>query len=85
VRVIEFVLLPGAGAVFRPVHSFGDQMTEVHLAAGRTIRFLERRLIWVSGRLRSLPGDPNGRQPLYLLENASVEPAARTDIGRYFR
>jgi hypothetical protein len=51
-------------------------MTEVHLAASRTIRFLERRMIWVSGRLRSLPGDPNGRQPLYLPENASVEPAA---------
>ncbi len=84
-EVDRFILLPDAGTAFHPAHRFGDQMIDVHLAVGITVRFSARRLVWVLGRLRSLAGNPAGDQPLYVLENARAEPAGRTDIAKYFR
>jgi hypothetical protein len=83
--VENFVLLPDAGTPLHPAHRHGDQMIAVRLESGNTIRFSERRLLWVWGTLRVLPGDSEGREPLYVLENARAETAIRADMAKYFR
>jgi hypothetical protein len=80
-----FVLLPDAGSPVHPAHRFGDQMIEVRLRAGDTVRFSEGNLVWVSGSWRTLSGDPSGPTPLYGLGNAQVKPADKSDISKYFR
>jgi hypothetical protein len=84
-RVSGFILLPDAGNAWHPPHRFGDEMIDVQLEAGSTVRFAERSLVWAWGTLRMLAGDPNGHKPLYRLDHARTEPAAKADIGRYFR
>ena len=84
-HVQDFVLLPDAGSAVHPAHRFGDQMIEVRLEAGKTVRFSERSLVWVWGTLQMLPGDPLGHAPLNVLEHARAEPASRADINRYFK
>jgi hypothetical protein len=84
-RVRGFILLPDVGNAWHPAHRFGDEMIDVRLEAGNTIRFTERSLVWVWGTLRMLPGDPLGHEPLYVLEHARTEPANKADIQRYFK
>ena len=74
-RVSSFILLPDAGNAFRPAHRFGDQMISVRLEAGKTVRFRERGLVWAWGILRTLPGNPSGQKPLYILDDARTHPA----------
>jgi hypothetical protein len=81
----SFVLLPDPGSGAHPAHRFGDQMIEVHLAAGETVRFAEGRLVWVWGTWRVMRGAPGGQIPLYRLDDARMESADRTDIPKYFR
>ena len=83
--VRSFVLLPDAGTFVHPAHRFGDQMIEVQLTAGDTIRFSERSLVWAWGTLRMLPGDPLGPKPLNILENARAQPTNTADIRAYFK
>jgi hypothetical protein len=84
-RVQEFTLLPEAGNPIHPVHRFGDQMITVHLRDGSRARFSPRTLVWVSGSLHPLPGDPIGDKPLYTIEQARAELAGRGAIRKYFR
>ena len=84
-RVQSFILLPDAGSAVHPAHRFGDQMIDVRLEAGNTVRFSEQSLVWVWGTLRMLPGDPLGHEPLYVLEHARTEPANKADIQKYFK
>ena len=84
-RVQGFVLLPGVGNPLHAAHRFGDQMIEVHLRASEEVRFSERSLVWVWGTLRTLPGDPSGHEPLYVLENARTEPEKAAEIQKYFK
>jgi hypothetical protein len=84
-RVQSFILLPDAGSAVHPAHRFGDQMIDVRLEAGNTVRFSEQSLVWVWGTLRMLPGDPLGDEPLYVLEHARTEPANKADIQKYFK
>jgi hypothetical protein len=84
-RVQGFVLLPDAGSPIHPAHRFGDQMIDVRLRVGNEVRFFGRRLVWVWGTLRMLPGDPSGHEPLYILEEARAEPANKADIPKYFK
>jgi hypothetical protein len=81
----SFVLLPDRGSVTHPAHRFGDQMIEICLAPGETVRFSEGRLVWVWGTWKILAGDPGGPVPLYRLDGARIEPANRADIPKYFR
>jgi len=83
--VENFVLLPDAGTLLHPAHRHGDQMIAVRLKSGYTIRFAEGRLLWVWGTLRVLPGDTEGRDPLYVLEDARAELAMKADMAKYFR
>ena len=83
-RYAGFVLLPDAGNALHPAHRFGDRMIGLHLPASAP-RFQPRDLVWAYGEMRLLPGDPEGHEPLYLLEGARIEPAAQADIARYFR
>lgn len=84
-RVDSFILLPDVGNALHSSHRFGDQMIIVRLAAGNTAPFGENSLVWAWGTLRTLPGDPAGHEPLYVLENARSEPAGKGDIAAYFR
>jgi hypothetical protein len=84
-RVQGFVLLPDAGNPLHAAHRFGDQMIEVRLRAGEVVRFSERSLVWVWGTLRTLPGDPSGHEPLYVLETARTQPADKADLQTYFK
>ena len=84
-RVSAFALLPGAGNLVHPAHRFGDQMIAVHLRQGDSFQFHAGELVWVHGTLRILSGDPVGQIPLYVLEQASAEPAGKTAIARLFR
>jgi hypothetical protein len=83
--VTQFVLLPDAGNAFLAPKCFGDQMIDVRLQPGNTVRFSARSLVWVSGVLQTLAGNPIGPQPLYRLEDARIEPANRADIPKYFQ
>jgi hypothetical protein len=83
--VSNFVLLPDAGNVFHPAHRFGDEMIEVELPLGQTVRFSRRSLVWVWGTLRALPGNRSGPEPLYVLESARTTPAAQAELTEYFR
>ncbi len=83
VWVGDFVLMPETGNILHPAHRFGDQMIQVYLDA--RIQFAPWKLVWVWGTLRSLSGDQAGSQPLYALERARAEPAAREDVRRYFK
>jgi hypothetical protein len=78
-------LLPDAGNAVHPAHRFGDQMIDVRLQAGGTVRFSEGSLVWVWGTWRPLSGNPNRDKPLYEVEDARMEPAAKADIPKYFR
>ena len=83
--ITRFVLLPDAGSAIHPGHRFGDQMIEVRMGAGETVRFTEGRLVWVWGTWRTLAGDTDGPVPLYQLVDARVESANQADIPKYFR
>ena len=84
-RMQEFTLSPEAGNPIHPAHPFGDQMITVHLRDGSRARFSPRTLVWVSGSLHPLPGDPIGDKPLYTIEQARAELAGRGAIRKYFR
>jgi hypothetical protein len=84
-RVTDFVLLPEAGNALHAAHRFGNQMVAVHLENGNRIRFSPRSLVSARGTFRTSPEDPAGSQPLYHLDHAQAQPAARNDIRRYFR
>ena len=84
-QVGDFCLLPDAGNAVHPAHRFGDQMIDVSLRRGDTVRFAEGSLVWVWGTWRALPGNPKGPNPLYQLENARIEPATRADVSQYYR
>ena len=84
-RVSGFILLPDAGNAFHPAHRFGDQMISVRLEAGKTVRFRERGLVWAWGILRTLPGDPSGQKPLYILDDARTQPAGKAEIPKFFK
>ena len=84
-RAGSFFLLPDAGSALQPAHRFGDAMIDVRLDTGYEVRFQERSLVWVWGTLRTLPGDPSGDRPLYVLDRARAEPADKTEIAKYFR
>jgi len=83
--VARFVLLPEAGNAAHPPHRFGDQMIDVRLKEGDTVRFARGSLVWAWGAWRPLPGDPKRDKPLYELQDAHVESAGATDIAKYFR
>jgi hypothetical protein len=80
-----FILLPDVGNPGHPDHRFGDQMIEVRLETGEAVRFAERSLVWAWGTLRTLKGNPNGHEPLYVLDHARTEPASKADIQKYFK
>jgi hypothetical protein len=84
-QVNTFVLLPDAGNLVHPAHRFGDQMITVRLRQAETFHFRVAELVWVHGTFRVLPGDPIGPSPLYVLEQARVDPASKTTIARFFR
>jgi hypothetical protein len=83
--VARFTLQPDAGNLLHAAHRFGDQMIDVQLQAGDTVRFSEGSLVWVWGTLRAWPGDPAGHLALYELENARTGAADRAEIAKYFR
>ena len=60
-------------------------MIAVHLAAGDEIEFVPSSLVWVKGILRASYGNPAGTKPLYDLEEATVLPADKKAIKRYFQ
>ncbi len=84
-RVQAFILVPNVAHSAHPDHWFGDQMIAVRLDTGNAVRFAEQSLVWVWGTLRMLPGNPNGHEPLYVLEHARAELANKADIQKYFK
>jgi hypothetical protein len=80
-----FVLLPDAGSPVHAARRFGDQMIEVNLQPGDSVRFSEGSIVWVWGTWEVFPGDPAGPRPLYGLRNARVQPANKADISKFFR
>jgi hypothetical protein len=60
-------------------------MIKVQLETGNAGRLAQRSLVWVWGTLRMLPGNPNGHEPLYVLEHARTELANKADIQKYFK
>lgn len=83
--VQEFTLLPEAGNPLHPAHRFGDQMISVRLQGAVRLRFSPRALVWVSGKLQALSGDPVGEKPLYTLDQALAQLADRGEVRKYFR
>ena len=83
--VQDFILMSEAGNWMHPAHRYGDQMIAVHLQKNARVRFSPRAVVWVWGTLQSLPGDPGGAKPVYVLEQARAHTADKAEIRRYFR
>jgi len=83
--VSRFLLLPEAGNLLHAAHRFGDQMIEAHLADGSGTAFVRRRLLRLTGTLRSRRGGPASERPLYVMEQAQAEAIDRADVRRYLR
>ena len=81
----SFVLLPEAGNLLHPAHTFGDQMVKVSLAAGSEMQFSPKALVLACGTLRILSGDPVGTEPLYVLEESQARIIDKTEIAKYFK
>ncbi|HVW07922.1 MAG TPA: hypothetical protein VHC90_05040 [Bryobacteraceae bacterium] len=78
-----FILVPEAGHILHPAHRHSDQMVEVWPV--RPVALDYRRLIWVTGTLRRRTGVVNREIALYTMTGAELEPAAETEIARWFR
>ena len=83
--VRDFIMLPEAGNILHPAHRIPDQMVVVRLREGEQIQFAPRSLVWVWGTYRASPGDPAGVQPRYLLDQARVKRAEKSEISWYLR
>src|SRR5436190_13268583 len=83
--VSSFDLVPEAGNLLHPAHTFGDQMIEVQLSPGHEMPFASRRLVRVSGILRQRPGDPAADRALYILEESEVRLLERAEIRTYYK
>ena len=83
-RVRDFVLLPDCGNLLHPAHRLGDQMIAVHFRNADAVMFSPKVLVWVSGTLQLVPGDPAGARPLYSLEEAWSQVADAADVHKYF-
>ncbi len=83
--VQDFILMPEAGNWMHPAHKYGDQMIAVHSQQNAPIQFSPRALMWVWGTIQSLPGDPGGTRPVYVLEQAHARATARSEIQRHFK
>lgn len=83
--VQDFILMPEAGNWVHPARRYGDQMIAVHLHKDARVQFSPRALVWVRGTIQSLPGEPGGIKPVYVLEPARAYAADKAEIGRYFR
>jgi len=81
----DFVLLPEAGNLLHPAHRIPNEMVAVRLREREQIQFSPRRLVWVWGEFRASPGDSEGIQPLYHLDQARAMLADKSDIHKYFR
>jgi hypothetical protein len=77
-----FVLLPEAGHILHPAHRIPDQMVEIRLTHAAPFRF--RSLVWVSGTLIRTADGPKSDKAMYAMTDASVEPAAQSDVTRWF-
>jgi hypothetical protein len=83
--VEDFVLLPDVGIVIHPVPRFGDQMIAVKLDRNSRVPFFARSLMWVTGTLHAISGNPIGTEPLYRLDGAHAELAKTEEITRQKR
>jgi hypothetical protein len=78
-----FVLLPEAGHILHPAHRIPDQMVEIRLAHPAPFKF--RSLVWVSGALVRTSNRPKSEKALYAMTDAEFQPAAESDITRWFK
>jgi hypothetical protein len=81
-QVEMFILLPDAGQFLHPAHRVPKQMVEIWLS--NSVPFTFRRLVWTSGILARTPGRRDSDKALYVMKDASVEPATESDITRWF-
>jgi hypothetical protein len=80
--VEKFVLFPEAGHILHPAHRIPDQMLEIRLVHPAPFRF--RSLVWVSGTLVRTANLPKSESALYAMTDAEFQPAAESDITRWF-
>ncbi len=78
-----FILMPEAGQFLHPAHRVPDEMVEVWLESRAP--FQERSLVWVSGVLERMPARRGEQSALFAIRHAAVEPAAESDIARWYR
>lgn len=78
-----FILVPEAGHILHPAHRHSDQMVEVWPIRAVPLRY--RCLIWVNGMLTRKSGAVDREIASYSMTGAEVEPAAETEIARWFR
>jgi len=77
-----FIMMPEAGHILHPAHRIPDEMVEVRLKHSAPFKF--RTLVWASGALAQISSRPKYGNPMYAMIDASVEPAAQSDITRWF-
>jgi hypothetical protein len=82
--VMMFTLMPDAGHILHPAHRVPDEMVEVWLPLDMPIRYLNRRLVWVSGTLRRKDAAMKEGEALYTISNATVRFAAEHQIRDWF-
>jgi hypothetical protein len=82
-QVEMFILMPEAGQFLHPAHRIPGEMVEIWLSSPSPFQY--RRMVWVSGVLARTPGRRDPDKASYVMKAASVEPAAQSDLTRWFK
>jgi hypothetical protein len=83
-RVSGFTLMPDAGTWAHPAHREADEMVEISLFPGAPTLFVNRRLVWVTGRFQRVRSGMHYGEARYALTDAQVREAAEKDLGQWF-
>jgi hypothetical protein len=82
-EIRTFILMPRAGQMLRAASRNPDDRVEVWLR--RPARFSNRKLVWVSGRIKhAAPASGGTLVASYVMRDSEVSPAEQREITRWF-
>jgi len=83
-QVTEFTLMPDAGSWVHAAHRDPDEMVEVRLMSGTRVPYMDRRLVWVTGRFHHIRSVMRYGEALYRIDGARVREASAKALAQWF-